>query len=292
MGVSNSIKLFNSTIRTALAAAVVGGAGYAGYQGYAVYNEPIQKLQAVETERDAAKESLKQTEEQLASSKEINNELELQVTALDKKVERLDTSLQLLKINERLAQLRVIKQEEVAIEGTSEEDDAKPKTKIMTTVEFFETTPDGKSIGKPRRFDIEGDRIYIEYLVAKFDDKYVEQSDIDRSTAICLFQRIFGEHQDPSEGFELDHVGTRPTAYARGGKMSEFEKSIWADFWTIANDRERARELGIRAAHGNAPSIRVKPNMIYDLHLRSTGEFSLRPREVQPGPPEPMESSE
>jgi hypothetical protein len=121
--------------------------------------------------------------------------------------------------------------------------------------------------------------VYIEYLVAKFEDKYVEQSDLDRGTAICLFQRIFGENQEPSDGFDLDEVGSRPTAYARGGEISEFERQIWSDFWTIANDPARARELGIRAAHGNAPSIRVKPGMTYRIDLRSTGEFVLGPAE-------------
>ena len=104
----------------------------------------------------------------------------------------------------------------------------------------------------------------------------MESADLDRSTAICLFQRIFGENQEPSEGVELDRVGTRPTAYACSGAMSEFEQHIWDDFWTIANDPVKAEELGIRAAHGNAASIRVQVGKKYQLKRRSTGEFSLR----------------
>ena len=57
---------------------------------------------------------------------------------------------------------------------------------------------------------IDGDQVYVDYLRVTFDDKYIEESDLDRSTAICLFQRIFGEYQDPAEGFHLDTVGTRP----------------------------------------------------------------------------------
>ena len=91
------------------------------------------------------------------------------------------------------------------------------------------------------------------------------------------FQRIFGEYQQPQEGYQLDEIGSSPTSYARGGQVSEFEQKIWDDFWEIANDRKKAAELGIRAAHAVAPSIRVKKGLTYELELRSTGEFSLVP---------------
>jgi hypothetical protein len=123
---------------------------------------------------------------------------------------------------------------------------------------------------------VEGDRIYIEYLVVKFDDKYVEQADLERGTAICLFERVFGEKQEPEMGYVIDQVGTRPTAYERGTPMSEFEAKIWADFWTIASNPQRAAELGIRAIHAQAPSIRVEAGKIYELDLRSTGDFTLQ----------------
>ena len=40
----------------------------------------------------------------------------------------------------------------------------------------------------------------------------------------------------------LDEHGAAPKAYARGGKMSDFEKSIFEDFWSIANDKDKAAE--------------------------------------------------
>ena len=123
--------------------------------------------------------------------------------------------------------------------------------------------------------------MFIDYLRVTFDDRYVEQSDLDRSTAICLFQRIFGEHQKPIDGYQLDDVGTRPTAYARGTEMSDFERKIWTDFWAIANDPKRAAELGIHAAHEVADAIRVQPGKVYELNLRSTGEMTIRPIEKQ-----------
>ena len=109
----------------------------------------------------------------------------------------------------------------------------------MSRLEFVEVSEEGEPIGTPREFDIRGDMVYVDYLRVTFDDKYVEQSDLDRSTAICLFQRIFGEHQEAAEGYQLDEIGSRPSAYARGAHMSDFERKIWSDFWLIANDPKR-----------------------------------------------------
>jgi hypothetical protein len=202
----------------------------------------------------------------LAHSQVEVGELQIDVAKKAEEIERLDTSLRLLKVNHRLAILRLVSQRGNAADDT-----------LVSRVSFVETNEEGQPIGEPREFDIKGDMVYVDYLVAKFDDKYIEEADLDRGTAICLFQRIFGEDQEPSQGFELDRVGTRPTAYARGGRISDFEQQIWDDFWTIANDPQRAKEIGIRAAHGNAASIRVRPGMSYQLKLRSSGEISLKP---------------
>jgi hypothetical protein len=192
--------------------------------------------------------------------------------------------MQLLKVTRRVARLTVLDQRprtenDVAATTTEVENDV-PKN-LLTRIEFVEIGDNGDPIGDAKQFDIVGDMVYVDYLRVTFDDKYIEQSDLDRSTAISLFQRIFGEYQDPAEGFHLDTVGTRPTAYARGTEMSDFERKIWNDFWLIANDSRRAAELGIHAAHGNAVSIRVKPNQTYEIDLRSTGEMSIRPVEKQ-----------
>lgn len=49
-----------------------------------------------------------------------------------------------------------------------------------------------------------------------------------------------------------------------------------ADLWTIANDRQRVADLGIRATHAQAPSMRVDKGATYKLDLRSTGDFGLQ----------------
>ena len=257
--VSETVKTINSTLRTLLGIVVVGGAGYGGYLGYELYNEPREKLAAKQAELDTAFEHLKLTRADLAASQQ-------QIVELNEKVARIELAMRLLKVRRRLARLTVLDQREDA-------EAAMPVSRI----EFVEINDDGQPIGEAREFDIRGDLVYVDYLRVTFDDKYVEQSDLDRSTAICLFQRIFGEHQEAVDGYQLDEVGTRPTAYARGTEMSEFEQKIWDDFWLIANDPARAAELGIFAAHGAAVSMRVRPGAKYELELRSTGDITIRP---------------
>ena len=65
-------------------------------------------------------------------------------------------------------------------------------------------------------------------------------------------------------------------ALAQGKKELALVTNAAADFWTIANDRQKAADLGIRATHAQAPSMRVEKGATYELDLRATGEFSLQ----------------
>jgi hypothetical protein len=193
-----------------------------------------------------------------------------QIADLNAQVERLEVAKRLLKVRRRLAHLNVLDQTKDEASG-----------ELVSRVEFVEVNDDAQPIGERKMFNIKGDLVYVDYLRVTFDDRYIEESDLDRSTAICLFQRIFGEHQTPDQGEKLDKVGTRPTAYARGTAVSDFEKKIWDDFWLIANDPGRAASLGIHAAHEVAVGMRVQPGKSYEIELRATGEMSFRPLETQ-----------
>ncbi|MCH2115182.1 MAG: hypothetical protein MK171_09780 [Pirellulales bacterium] len=256
--INQTVRTVISAIRTLLLAALVVGAGLAVWKGYALYNEPRELLAEKNRKLDRLRADLSNREQRLAVVTADLQEKEA-------RLERAQTSIRLLKVNHRVARLQVLEQE-----NDPESD------KLISTIAFFEVNDEGAPVDEKRQqFKIEGDRVYVECLVAKFEDKYIEESDLDRATAICSFQRIFGEYQKPREGFALDKVGSSPTSYARGGKTSEFEQKIWRDFWIIANDREEAATIGIRAAHADAPSIVVKKGGTYELKLRATGEFSL-----------------
>jgi hypothetical protein len=280
--VNETLKNVNSTLRTLLMMVLVGGAGYFGYVTYDLYNRPQKKLADKQIELEKTAAELKTASQNLAARNEEVVKLNSDLDEKAKQVERLQVAMQLLRVTRRVARLTVLDQRERPATATAAETDAaetdsdeSPQTNLVTRVEFVETNEEGQPIGQAKQFDIAGDMVYVDYLRVSFDDKYVEEADLDRGTAICLFQRIFGEHQEPVDGYILDDVGTRPTAYARGSEMSDFEKEIWDDFWTFANDPERAEELGIRAIHGAAVSMRVQPGKTYELDLRSTGDMTF-----------------
>ncbi len=267
--VNETIQNVNNTLRTLLMLVLVAGAGYGGYVAYDFYNEPQRKLTEKQTELEKTIAELKQSNTDLAARRAEVIELTTELAEKSAQVEKLDVTMRLLKVRRRLGRLTILDQRK------------KPGSdQLVSRIEFVEVNEEGQPIGEAKQFDILGDMVYIDYLRVTFDDKYIEGVDIDRSTAICLFQRIFGEHQEPAEGYQLDRVGTRPTAYARGNEMSEFEKKIWDDFWLIANDTQKAASLGIHAAHGDAVSIRVQPGKTYEIDLRSVGDISIRPIET------------
>jgi hypothetical protein len=285
--VNQTIGNVNTTLRTLLMLVLVGGAGFGGYKAYEFYNEPQQQLATTKAELEQTLTNLQKANESLVAEQHKNVELASQNAEQAAQIERQQIAMQLLKVRRRLARLTVLDQRERTDGGTTNvaaESENDVPTNVVSRIEFVEINDQGDPISEAKQFEIVGDMLYVDYLRVTFDDKYIEESDLDRSTAICLFQRIFGEHQDPADGFHLDTVGTRPTAYARGSDMSEFEKKIWNDFWLIANDSRRAAELGIHAAHGNAVSIRVRPNQTYEIDLRSTGEMSIRPSEKSSPP--------
>jgi hypothetical protein len=264
--VTETVQTINHTLRTLLLVVLIGAAGYGGYLAYGLYHQPHQELAEKQSELDGALAGLQQAHAELEARAEeiggLNQRLEDAVARAD----RLDIALRLLKVHRRIARLSVLDQRENAETGRD-----------VTRVEFAEINDAGTPIGVPKQFDIDGNVVYLDYFRVTFDDQYVEQSDLDRSTAICLFHRIFGERQQPADGYQLDRVGTRPTAYARGSDMSDFEKKIWDDFWSIANDPRRAEELGIRAAHKVALGMQLEPKKSYQIEIRATGDMTIEP---------------
>lgn len=195
---------------------------------------------------------------------ELNKEVERQ----REEIERLDLAIRLLTIDHRLARIEVIGQT-----GSDETDD------LATTFEFTEIDDKGHPKGEPRRFQIEGDIVYVDAFVVKFTDAYIQEGDPLRSTSICLFRRLFGENQKPTEGFMLDSEGAGPLAYLTQGQMTDFEREVWSRFWDYATNPEEAAEAGVRAAHGEAPFTKLKPGKSYRVELRASGGLSIVPEQ-------------
>jgi hypothetical protein len=261
-----NISTLNSVIRTLLALFLVVVLSWGGWVAYTTYNAADIELRKQTRELENARQELVLREETIKKQDETIAGLNQEIKEKDQKISHLETAMRLLKMDRRLAHLRVLDQTTDAETGEK-----------STRVAFVEVNEEGYPIGPERVFGLKGDMAYIDYWIVKFEDKYIEEADLDRSTSICLFRRIFGEYQEPSQGYTIDEVGSRPHAYDRGGAMSDFEKKIWSDFWTLANDPEKAKELGIRAAHGEAVNIRMEPNKRYQVQLRASDGLSITP---------------
>lgn len=270
-----NVAIINSAVRTVLGMVLVGGLGIGGYLGYNTYHSKDIAIDTAKRELAQAQQELQRQGAELQEKERAIESLNLEVEKKQQEIDRLDTAMRLLKVDQRVARITVLDQA------------AGEAGQVVTKLEFQELDRQGQPIDAPKQFTIPGDVVYVDSWVVKFDDKYVEAADLHRATSLVLFKRIFGEHQKPADGFSLDQVGGRPKIYGRDGAMSEFEKKIWADFWTIANDESKQDELGIRAAHIEAPAMKVQKGKTYHLERRASGGLSFDDAGKAPAPKKP-----
>jgi hypothetical protein len=262
------IKTINSAVRTALLVAVTGIAGYGGWIGYDQYVRPgldakkaIADAEELRLEIQRQSELLQQQSRELLAVKSENEEL-LRLK------QRLETSLKLLKIDQRVANIQVLEK------GLN--DDGQP----FMEVRFYEVDERGEIIGSPRDFTIQGEKIYIDGWVVSFEDQYVEEADELRSASLFVFHSIFGELERPADARRLDtqSESSLPGIY-KSEQQNEFEQKIWSDFWKVSNSRQLQRELGIRASHGQANYMLGEKGQIYQVEIRASGAMSIKPIE-------------
>lgn len=203
-------------------------------------------------------------DENFATSQQLKEAKE-KIAQLESLNQRLETANILLKKTHRLAVISDVKKKNQ--DGSDV---------VKTTFSFTEVDPSGNPIGKKQSFTIDGDLLYVDTLVIKFEDDFVEQGDILKGSALCLFNRLFSEKQKPEDGFRLDAEGETPKPYKLDSPgSSDFEKELWANFWKLAQNPDYAQKMGVRAAHGSAPSMKLEENASYKLDLRNTGELTI-----------------
>ncbi|MFT7670685.1 MAG: hypothetical protein ACI8X5_003396 [Planctomycetota bacterium] len=236
-----------------------------GVAGWWTYNNREGLRTAVELERTLA--NVERLESELSVSQEDLEASRVEIAEKAKEIQELQLRLALLKIDHRVARIEVVSQ------GPSADD----PTKMQTTVRFIEFDEEGKQVGAEQEITIEGKRLYLESLVIKFDDDYVEAGEFLRGTSLCLFNRVFSESVAPIDGVEIDQRSGHPHPYSGGDSKDEmFQAELWEKFWEYANDPEAANEKGVRAIHGEAPFMEVRPGRSYKVELRSSGGLSIQ----------------
>lgn len=260
------IKTINSAIRTALLVGVTGVVGYGGWVGYDHFVKPSFEAKQAIADREELRVELQRQAEALKKQAAELTATKLENVELTKQKERLETSLKLLKVDQRIAQIQVLDKD------TSE--DGQPYMEVR----FFEIDGQGKTIGSPRDFTIIGEKIYVDGWVVSFEDNYVEHADELRSASLFVFRSIFGELERPIDAQRLDtQTDGGPPGIYKSAQQNDFEQKIWNDFWKVSNDRQLQRELGIRASHGQANYVVGEKGSTYQVEIRSSGAMSLKP---------------
>ena len=177
----------------------------------------------------------------------------------------LETFLKILKHIDRRARIEVLRQMK------------DEQGNLQTTIRFTEIDDTGKPVTAFRDLTLPGREVYFDTLVIKFDDHFIEQSDPLKGRALMLFRRIFSSTMKAEDGFVIDVEGQAPEVYAGRQAPSGFEKDLWKRFWEVANNEKMAKERGVRAIHGDAPYMRLEPDRVYEISLRSTGEVIITP---------------
>ena len=212
-------------------------------------------------DRDA---TIRDLGEEIEQKGERIAELDETVTRQSEEIRELDAAIRLLKVDHRLARIEVLEQDEG--------EDGEPRTRLR----FTELDADGLALGPGRELTVVGRRIYVESLVVKFEDDFVEAGDFLRGTSVCLFRRVFGEKQKPVDGLPLDVTGRRPKIYSGDLTPDPFYEELWNRFWDYANDPELAAASGVRAIHGEAPFMEVVVGKAYRVELRASGGLTIR----------------
>jgi hypothetical protein len=187
------------------------------------------------------------------------------ILKLEQEKQRLEAYLKILKHIDRRARVEVLRQAK------------DPQGNLQTTIRFTEIDDTGKPMNVSRELTLPGQEVYFDTLVIKFDDHFIEQGDPFKGRALMLFRRVFSSTMRAEDGFVIDIEGQAPEVYAEQQAPSAFEKELWRRFWELANDEKLAKERGVRAIHGDAPYMRLEPDRVYEVCLRSTGEVIITP---------------
>ena len=189
---------------------------------------------------------------------EQRNSVHVQLEQEKAKTRRLEEVVAHLTTEQRVADVIVTEQKEVA--GV-----------LHTTLLFVEYGKDGSPL-PAKRFTFEGKQAHVDAMVVIFDGKYVQDRDPLRGRSIALFTRLFGDKQTPEQAHRIDDPSQIPAIY-RGAdpRVSEFEQELWRDFWRLADDAAYRAQMGVRIAQGEGVWRPFEPGKLYTITLQTDG---------------------
>lgn len=180
---------------------------------------------------------------------------------LEREKTQLVEYAQRLSASRRVAQVSVLKQEP--------DDSGRPKTTIL----WQEMSTQG-TIARPQTLEVSGTLVYFEALVLKFSHHHVGEGDISRGTSLALFRRIFGDHQAPQSGPQLDQSNRPPDTEGKGNE--ELHARLWQRFWDFVENRQLADEYGVRIAQVEAPAVPLRVGQNWEVSLDAAGGLNIR----------------
>jgi uncharacterized coiled-coil protein SlyX len=188
------------------------------------------------------------------------------ITEQVKEIQELELAKQLLRLDHRVASIRIVRQ------GPSEDGSGEIETELV----FTELNDAGEPMGEGEPMTIKGTRVYIDGLVIKFNDDYVEAGDNLRGTSVCLFQGLFSDKVAPEDGIPIDSKVPHPLPFQGDNLPDPLYTQLFEKIWDYANDPEEAERLGVRAIQGEAPSIEARPGKTYRVEIRQSGGITIR----------------
>ncbi|MGH7213974.1 MAG: hypothetical protein ACREIT_04345 [Tepidisphaeraceae bacterium] len=191
-------------------------------------------------------------------------------TSADRKIQKLEEEKrQLEQVVERLSTERRVADVLVTDQRTG------PDGVLSTTLLFQEYARDGASL-PARQFTIKGKTAHVDALVIKFEHDFVRANDPLRGHTIVLFDKLYGDHENPAQAARIDEPGRIPEIY-RGAdpKISEFERDLWANFWKLADDAAYRQGKGVRIANGQGVWGPFERDKLYTLTVESDGGLNI-----------------
>jgi len=145
--------------------------------------------------------------------------------------------------------------------------------RLLTTIRFVETARSDKTkVILQKEYTIEGDVVYFDALIVKFDDKMVADG---KSRALYLWRRVYGERMPPGAGHPIEEPGAEPRRYS--GLLQtlpmKHQELFWCGIWDLANDPEKLHEQGIKAIYGSVIYQKLREGLIYVFKISPTGQL-------------------